>query len=1007
MSKWKMRKRISECARSIVSLLALTAIVLPALSACGQALRPSAERAAALPDKSDEISLDLLVYNKRNKPVLDLKPGEIAVSYDNSPVKLDNFHLVTGAQASAYPVALVFDRTAAYSLGHGVDSYAAKRERDAAAKVLKIFSETYFPISVLTIDGRLRLQCGFTSERNELAQAVLAAIQSEKLTGGDTANPAEKRLLAELQTGADSSGTPVSAADRAQAEALRAALSRSVKITRDQHMPPSLAGLLALAQAMQQLPHRKSIIYFSSFMNMQSDSRAMNAIKSIIASANQAGIGIDVVDLNSGGFGDSRGIGRDLLNASTDSTLGVLAANDDLSQTADDQAKDIKRDIMAGNVERIGKSSYFQSNMPRMDPDANDVLQYLAVGTGGSYITESRLEESLKRMTEDMTTYYEAAYLPPNEDHDGKAHSIAVKSLRPDLKIRYQTSYLSVPPSTVDHDPVPPFELPLRKILSEPQLPNDLTFRAAILHMGDVPEGSVNTIAIEVPLSSLDIRQDDSTDLYAAQISIVANIKDKTGAIVKHISADIPRRGALKNIETARMDAITTEDYFTAAPGQYQLEAAVLDHNSGKAGAQRLTFEIPQASTTPSLSDMVLVRHTEPFRAEDDPADQLRYGDDTLTPNLSGQLAPGAKEVSVFFIAHPDRHATEAATLNLQVFSAGKPLGGPMIAKLADGSDSSAYLTRFSIDPPMNGLYEVKAILSQGEKIAQTSATFTLSGISPADVDTENAALPALDTVTPPSGSQVVSFSANTAQSPSPDEVRSILADARSSAMDYEASLPNFICTQITNRSIDLNGKMQWKHKDRLTERLTYVDRKEKRTVLEIEADGQKSKGDSEVPLGMTSAGEFGALLSGVFRPESKTSFEWKKSGRLGDDTVQVFDYRVAREQSGFGFQTNHTGYATVGYHGQVFIDSATHKVLRITQVADDVPATCYIHAASLSVDYGYVLINKHDYLLPVGEQTMVRRGRHEMDLNEIEFGNFHRFGSNTRILDDVSESKP
>jgi len=41
------------------------------------------------------------------------------------------------------------------------------------------------------------------------------------------------------------------------------------------------------------------------------------------------------------------------------------------------------------------------------------------------------------------------------------------------------------------------------------------------------------------------------------------------------------------------------ERHFTAVPGQYLLETAVLDHNSGKVGAQRLTFDIPNASAAP------------------------------------------------------------------------------------------------------------------------------------------------------------------------------------------------------------------------------------------------------------------------------------------------------------------------------------------------------------------------------------------------------------------------
>jgi hypothetical protein len=97
----------------------------------------------------------------------------------------------------------------------------------------------------------------------------------------------------------------------------------------------------------------------------------------------------------------------------------------------------------------------------------------------------------------------------------------------------------------------------------------------------------------------------------------------------------------------------------------------------------------------------------------------------------------------------------------------------------------------------------------------------------------------------------------------------------------------------------------------------------------------------------------------------------------------------------------------TVGFHGQVFIDSATRCVRRISQVVDKVPKGFPIHATSVSVDYDYVAINNHDYLLPVGAQIIVRKGRRETDMNEIEFRNFRRFGSTLRILDDVREVKP
>jgi hypothetical protein len=74
--------------------------------------------------------------------------------------------------------------------------------------------------------------------------------------------------------------------------------------------------------------------------------------------------------------------------------------------------------------------------------------------------------------------------------------------------------------------------------------------------------------------------------------------------------------------------------------------------------------------------------------------------------------------------------------------------------------------------------------------------------------------------------------------------------------------------------------------------------------------------------------------------------------------------------------------------------------VRRITQILDDVPKKYPIQAASVSVDYDYVVINNHDYMLPISEQVITRKGRWQTDLNEIEYRNFHRFGSTVKILD-------
>jgi hypothetical protein len=519
----------------------------------------------------------------------------------------------------------------------------------------------------------------------------------------------------------------------------------------------------------------------------------------------------------------------------------------------------------------------------------------------------------------------------------------------------------------------------------------------------------VSTVVIETPYSSLEIHDDPSTEISIASLSVLAVVKDQSGVVIERFSEDIPRRRIAKKTELDKLGVISFVRHFNLPPGQYILEAVVTDHYSGKSGAQRVSFEVPNAIGTPLLSNLLLVRNTESFHPEDDPSEPLRHGNTRVIPNLSGQLLPNSKDVSVFFSVHSDLHAPEEASISLQVFFNGQPLGGkPMQTHSEKGEEFSSYLINFSISPPQDGLYEVKTILSQGGKTSESSTSFTLAG-SPTAPESESAATGSTTLPEAPKGPLKITFPPNPSGQPTPEEIKSILADATKYAMAYKESLPNFMCEQVTDRSlshVDPNGTSGWKHKDKFTELLTYFNHQENRILLEMEQDGSKSQDIPKSPRGVVSAGEFGVALSGLFRPVSKAEFQWKESGMLEDGTVQVFDYRVARENSTFHLRGSNVDVITVGYHGQVIIDSATRTVRRITQVVDDIPLKFPIQGVSTSIDYDYVVINNHDYMLPIGAQVTTKKSRHETDLNEIAYHGFRRFSSTSKIIFDPNAVK-
>ncbi|HEY1255978.1 MAG TPA: VWA domain-containing protein, partial [Terracidiphilus sp.] len=590
-----MKRKGSKRHKIAVRLLALFAFAPASPWVGAQTPVQPANQTVDLSANVDEVSLNMVVHDKKNRPVLDLKQEDLAVTDNGAPVPLKSLRLVSKEQPSACLITLVFDRpTSAISETQESDPAIMKNAREAAAKILKVFPEKDFSFSVLSVEGRLRLQSGFTFDRLILEKAVGEATRPVKELNSSAVSEAEKQLIAEAMTGVAPSGKAASAQDRALALTMLSALKDSARIAQSQHLRPFLAGLLALSQSQQQVSQRKAIIFFTSFLGAHIDLRTREAIDSIVGSANQAGESIYIIDVNSSGSTEAQ------LNTNTSQVTGFGGAS------------------VSNMGATLGGTGLAQEgNLGNSDKLDNEVvpddMKHLAQGTGGSYLDHNHLQKSLNQILQDMTTYYVATYDPQIKEYDGKFRKVAVKPLRSGLKIRTQSGYMALPPHSGADAKPQPFEIPLLKVLTQSPLPADVLFHAAILNLGDQPEGKVSTAAIEIPYSSLEIHDDPSTEISSASLSILAVVKDRSGLVIERFSEDIARRRIAKKSEMDSLGVISFVRHFNSPPGQYILEAVVTDHYSGKTGAQRIAFEVPNSTGAPSLSSLLLVRNTELF----------------------------------------------------------------------------------------------------------------------------------------------------------------------------------------------------------------------------------------------------------------------------------------------------------------------------------------------------------------------------------------------------------
>jgi hypothetical protein len=144
--------------------------------------------------------------------------------------------------------------------------------------------------------------------------------------------------------------------------------------------------------------------------------------------------------------------------------------------------------------------------------------------------------------------------------------------------------------------------------------------------------------------------------------------------------------------------------------------------------------------------------------------------------------------------------------------------------------------------------------------------------------------------------------------------------------------------------------------------------------------------------------------MTSIFQPDAKANFTWAETVTLHGEPAEVFDYRVEQANSNFMLNNPPFPAAKVGYHGRIYIDQATHGVMSLSIITDEAPKHFPIRKAAVRVDYDYVAINDHDYLLPVSAQVVTKLPGESITgklvkRNDIAFSNFRKFGSTARIV--------
>ena len=229
-----------------------------------------------------------------------------------------------------------------------------------------------------------------------------------------------------------------------------------------------------------------------------------------------------------------------------------------------------------------------------------------------------------------------------------------------------------------------------------------------------------------------------------------------------------------------------------------------------------------------------------------------------------------------------------------------------------------------------------------------------------------------------------------------------LIRKAANAAMDFTETLPNYVCQEVVTRFVSEYSPANWHAQDIVTSEVVYENGKE--DYRNITVGGKPFHGSMEDTGGAWSEGEFGTILINLFNPGTAAQFHYLQDSRTGGVNARKYSLEVTHANSHWSVKFGSDEYMP-GYTGNVWIDPATGRVLRIEMFAHNFPGSFETDHVESATDYEYVRLGGTDqFLLPVHSETLsCERGTSNCSKNTIDFRNYKKFeGQSTVTFGDA-----
>jgi len=707
--------------KSFLSVLVIIAIGLQAASQ---------QQEDVIRVRSNEVRLDVVVKDKKGRPIRDLNPADFEILEDGVPQKIESFRFVTreitpGAseskdgKSSDVPstptpatrrstpavTALVFDR-----LSPEARALARKAGLAYAQQGMGAGSFT----GVFGIDQSLRTIQSFTDDAQLITDAVERATGTSTSTyASGAAQVRQNRERSEAldqqissstsgaqEAGAARNGAGASAAGEAAGQAAaqqkllemqNQMLDHYERLERDQEGFATINSLLAVISPMQNLPGRKTIIFFSEGLKLPP--AVQQKFPAVINAANRANVSIYSID--------AAGLRIESGTAEAKRELDSIAA-----QGMAQQGRGNDRGSSGPYLRSLERNE----DLLRFDPRSG--LGSLSDQTGGFLIHDTNdLVSGLRRIDDDMNGYYFLTYVPQNKDYDGRFRRISVKVARSNIEVQSRQGYYAV--ESAGQLPVLDYEVPaIAAARNGRGSGNQTVLHSSALSYPEPGRNGMALILAEAPLFAFKFAAANDKKTYTTDFSIVALVRDETEQIVQKLSQHYALTGALQDVETARKGNVLFYREAQLSPGKYQVQLIAYDAASSEVRVSTTPLEISSTDETkPRLSSVAVLKRAERLTAEEQKHDQpLRFGELLVYPNLGERIDRNAtKQLAYFFTAWPAKGSTKPLQMTLEILQNGRQVGATS-GELppADERGQVKYAGSFALDKFGSGVYELK-----------------------------------------------------------------------------------------------------------------------------------------------------------------------------------------------------------------------------------------------------------------------------------------------------------